>query len=53
MSETGAKQIAFVIEEDLCFVNQSTKCRGVNDAVSIALEIIARGRRNFGITSAA
>jgi hypothetical protein len=32
-----AKQIAFVVQEDLGFVNQASKSGGVNDAIAVAL----------------
>ena len=43
MCEASAKQIALVVQEDLRFVNQSAKGRGMDDAIAIALKIIARG----------
>jgi hypothetical protein len=39
MSQTGTKQIAFMINKYLGFVFESAKCCAVNDAVSIALKL--------------
>jgi hypothetical protein len=36
-----AKQIAFVVQEDLRLVNQAAKRGGVNDAVTVALMRVA------------
>ena len=43
--EPRAKQIAFVVQKHLCFVDQPPECGGVHDAVTVTLESIARGRR--------
>ena len=45
--EPRAEQIAFVVEEHLCFVNQPPECGGVHDAVAVTLESVARGRRRL------
>ena len=37
--QTGSKQVAFMIDENLRFVLQSPECGRVNDAVSIPLEL--------------
>jgi Holliday junction resolvasome RuvABC endonuclease subunit len=45
--QTGTKQIAFMVQKYLRFVNQTPKCRAVNDAVTVALKLAARGRRRL------
>jgi hypothetical protein len=41
MRHAGAKQVAFVVQKHLGFVNQSAKRCGVNDAVTVALVRVA------------
>jgi len=43
VGESCSKQIAFVVQKNLRFVDQSSKGTGVNDAVSVSLKIISRG----------
>src|SRR5215469_9958833 len=50
--ETRAKQIAFVIDEDLRLVFEPPERGGMHDAVAIALELGARARRRFMMTPA-
>ena len=45
--EPRAEQITLVVQEHLCFVDQPPECGGVHDAVAVALESVARGRRGF------
>jgi hypothetical protein len=45
--EPRAKQVAFVINEDLRLVFETAERRGVNDPIAIALEFGARARRLF------
>jgi hypothetical protein len=49
MRQSGPKQIAFMVEEDLRFVNQTPKSCGVNDAITISLKVIAGWRWHFGM----
>ena len=51
--EPRAKQVALVIDEDLRLVFEPAKRGGMHDAVAIALEFGARGRRLLGVTPAA
>jgi hypothetical protein len=37
MRHARAKQITFVVEEDLCFIDQATKRCGMHDTVTVAL----------------
>ena len=41
MRQTRAKQVTFVIDENLRLVFEATKCRGVNDAVAVSLKLAA------------
>ncbi len=45
MREPRAKQVALVIDEHLRLVFEPAKCGGMHDAITIALEFGARGRR--------
>jgi hypothetical protein len=52
-----AKQITFVVQEDLCFVDQASESRGVNDAVAVALMRVAHaggvgGKLGFCVAAA-
>ena len=53
MGQPGAKQVALVVQEDLGLVDQAPERRAVDDAVAVALELIARGGRGLGVTPAA
>ena len=50
MREPGAKQIALMVQKNLGFVNQATKSRAVDNAITVALVVIARRRVRFGKT---
>jgi hypothetical protein len=39
--QAGAKQVAFVIDEDLRLVLEAPKRRGMHDAIAVALELAA------------
>jgi hypothetical protein len=45
MGEAGAIVVAFVIDKDLGLVGEPPKCRGMDNAVAIAAEIVARRAR--------
>ena len=47
--QARAEQVAFVVQEHLGFVDQTPKRRAVNDAITVALEVVARRRRIFGM----
>ena len=47
------EKIAFVVQEDLGFVDEAPKCGAVDDAVAVTLEVVARGRGGFAVTAAA
>ena len=51
--ETGAKHIAFMIDEYLGLVFEATEGAGVHDAVAVALEFAAGVGRRFGEAAAA
>jgi hypothetical protein len=51
MSDTGSIQIAFVVYEYLCLVDEPPESVGVNDSIAIALELGAIGRRGFRMTT--
>ena len=53
MRQAGAKQIAFVVQKNLCFVDQAAKRGGMHDAVAVALKQIARRCFGFGKTPSA
>jgi hypothetical protein len=42
MRHACAKQIAFVVQENLRFVNQATKRSGMHDTVTVALVGVAQ-----------
>jgi hypothetical protein len=46
--QAGAKQVAFVIDEDLGLVFEAAKGGGMDDAVAVALEFTARLGARFG-----
>ena len=46
--QARAEQVALVVEEDLRLVDQAPERRAVDDAVAVALELVARGRRRLG-----
>src|SRR5262245_14484368 len=47
MRETRAKVITLVVDEDLGLVFEAAKRAGVDDAVAVALELIAKSGRFF------
>jgi Holliday junction resolvasome RuvABC endonuclease subunit len=47
MRHAGAKQIAFMVQKDLGFIDQAAKRGGMHDAVAVALKHISR--RCFGL----
>lgn len=51
--ETGAEQVAFVIDEHLGLVFEPAERGRMNDAVAVALELGAGRRRLFGMTAPA
>ena len=51
--EAGAKQIAFVVEEHLGFVDQAPKRGGMHDAIAVALKPMACGCVGFRVTTPA
>ena len=52
VSQTRSVEITFVIDEDLGLVDEAAKCRGVDDAVAIALELAAISRGIFRVAAA-
>jgi Holliday junction resolvasome RuvABC endonuclease subunit len=48
-----AEQVAFMVQENLGFVDQAPKGRGMDDAVAVALKGVAIGRCGFGEAPAA
>ena len=48
MRQPGAKQITFVVQENLGFVDQAPKCRAVYDAVAVACKLCAGRRGRLG-----
>jgi hypothetical protein len=48
MREPGAKQVAFMVQKNLGFVDQTPEGRAMNNAVAVALVVIARRRICFG-----
>ena len=53
MGQPGAVEIALVVDEHLGLVLQFSKCRGVDDAVAVALPGRARGRLRLRVQPAA
>ena len=53
MRDSGAVQIAFVIYEYLCLVDEPPKRVRMDDAIAISLEFGAETRRRLGETPAA
>ena len=53
VGEPGAEMIALVIDEHLRLVREAAERRGVDDAVAIAPEVVARGRWRLGQPPAA
>jgi hypothetical protein len=47
MREPGAKQVAFMVQKNLGFVDQPAKRSAVNDAVTVALKFGTRGGRTL------
>jgi len=57
MRHARAKQVAFVVQKNLGFINQAPKCGGVNDAVAVALVRVAHaggvgGQGGFSVATA-
>ena len=48
MGQPGAEQVALVVQEDLGLVDQAPERARMDDAVAVALEIVARRRRPLG-----
>ena len=48
MGQAGAEQVALVVQEDLGLVDQAPERARMDDAVAVALEVVARRRRAFG-----
>src|SRR5690606_8424030 len=53
MREARAVVVAFVVDEDLGLVDEAAEGRGVDDAVAVALELVAIGGGRLGISPAA
>ena len=53
MREPGAEQVAFVVEEHLRLVDEPAKSGRVDDAVAVALKVVARRRGRDGVASTA
>jgi len=51
MSETRAIQVTFVIDENLCLVDEASKRGGMNNAIAVPLKFAAESRRGFVIAS--
>ena len=51
MREAGAKEVAFVVDEDLCLVNQAPESGGMNNPIPIPLKIAAGWRVGLQIKS--
>ena len=49
MRQPRAEQVAFMVDEDLGLVDQAAERGGMDDAVAVALEGVARGRRRAGV----
>ena len=49
MREPGAEQVAFVVEEHLRLVDEPAKSGRVDDAVAVALKVVARRRGRDGV----
>jgi hypothetical protein len=52
MRQSRAEKIAFVVQKNLRFINQSTKSCGMHDPVAVTLESRARWCRQLRITAA-
>lgn len=48
MRQARAEQVAFVVQEDLRLVDEAPEGRAVDDAVAVALEVVARRGRRLG-----
>ncbi len=53
MGQPGAVMVAFVIDEDLCLVRQAAEGGGMDDAVAVAAEVVARAAFRLGEAPAA
>ena len=53
MRHPRAKQVAFVVDEHLRLVDQPPERGGMNDAVTVSLEFVARGRGRRGVKAPA
>jgi hypothetical protein len=49
--QARAKQVAFMIDEDLGLVFETAERRRMHDAIAVALEFAARGRRRFRMSA--
>jgi hypothetical protein len=52
MGETGAVEIAFVVDEDLGLVHEPPEGGGMDDPVPVPVVLVAIGRRGLGETAA-
>src|SRR6185436_18161944 len=50
MREARAEQVAFMVQKDLRLVDEAAKRRAMNDAVAVALELVAGECRDFRVT---
>src|SRR5580765_3108313 len=51
MRQASAEQVPFVIDEDLRLVFEAPERRGMDDAVTVALELGAAGRTRLGVAA--
>jgi hypothetical protein len=49
VGHAGAKQVAFVVQKNLGFIDQATKGGGVHDAVAVTLKSVAGGGVRLGV----
>ena len=52
MSQPRAIEVAFVIDEDLGLVHESTKRGAMNDSIAVALKLATIGGRRFRVAAA-
>ena len=53
MGQPGAEMVALVVDENLRLVGEAAKSGRMDDAVAVALEVVARRRRRLGVEAAA
>ena len=53
VGQPGAKQVAFVVQEHLRLVDEAPKRAAVDDAIAVALEVVARRRGRLGMAAPA